>query len=95
MAKISREPRLGPARLKRFAGSSAPGRARGKRANFHGRRGCPDRSWSQKTPHPPWLTLTVPAAKGARTEEVVYGPKQRWALDADIDRGTRADCEGT
>ena len=35
------------------------------------------------------------AKKGAHTEEVVYGPNQRWALDAEIDRDTRDVCEGT
>ena len=35
------------------------------------------------------------AKKGARTQEVVYGPKQRWALDPEIDRSTRDVCEGT
>lgn len=33
--------------------------------------------------------------KGARTTEVVYGPKQKWVLDEEIDRSTRTDCEGT
>ena len=63
MAKFSREPRLGPARLERVAGSSAPVRAE-KRANFT-RAAVGFRAGSIKTPHPPWLALTVP---GAETE---------------------------
>jgi len=35
------------------------------------------------------------AKKGARTDEVVHGPKQRWALDPEIDADTRTVCEGT
>ena len=63
MAKISREPRLGPARLERVAGSSAPV-ARGKRQILTGLL-WGFRQGAIKTPHPPWLALTVP---GARTD---------------------------
>ena len=44
---------------------------------------------------PPMREKYGRAKKGARTDEVVYGPKQRWALDPEIDADTRRVCEGT
>ena len=37
---------------------------------------------------------TVKKAKGAQVE-ARFDPKQRWAVDPEIDRDTRRDCEGT
>ena len=42
---------------------------------------------------PPMREKYGRAKKGVRTDEVVYAPKQRWALDPEIDADTRRVCE--
>ena len=44
----------------------------------------------------PTLSRATKVAKGPSPQvQVVWDLKQRWALDAEIDRDTRRDCVGT
>ena len=86
MAKNSREPRLGPARLKRFAGSSpAPVAPADERANFHAgdgaaltgagaRKQLRAVSDGQVSSYPPLSALTVAGARHIQNIPVRTAP---------------------